>query len=85
MTNWANATLAAWFGAQNCYLDMAAMRPGPPVDVTGWDLPQRRQPQNGRHDHFTNAGACRRFGAAHRQSRIASLVIIAMAPQNAGF
>jgi hypothetical protein len=26
MTNWANATLAAWFGAQNCYLDMAAMR-----------------------------------------------------------
>ena len=27
MTNWANATLAAWFGAQNCYLAMAAMRP----------------------------------------------------------
>ena len=27
MTNGANAALAAWFGAQNCYLDMAAMRP----------------------------------------------------------
>jgi hypothetical protein len=27
--NWANATLAAWFGAQNCYLDMAAMRRDP--------------------------------------------------------
>ena len=25
----------------------------------GRDLSQRRQPQNGRHDHFTNAGACR--------------------------
>src|SRR5262249_59185442 len=27
--------------------------------ATGRDLSQRRQPQNGRHDHFTNAGACR--------------------------
>ena len=27
MTNWDNAALAAWFGAQNGYLDMAAMRP----------------------------------------------------------
>ena len=27
MTNGANAALAAWFGAQNCYLDIAAMRP----------------------------------------------------------
>src|SRR5215471_12896434 len=26
MTNWANVTPAAWFGAQNCYLAMAAMR-----------------------------------------------------------
>ena len=31
--------------------------------ATGRDLSQRRQPQNGRHDRFTNAGACRRFGA----------------------
>src|SRR5262249_31125368 len=34
-------------------------RPGPAVCGTGRDLSQRRQPQNGRHDHFTNAGACR--------------------------
>src|SRR6516165_4379485 len=27
--------------------------------AAGRDLSQRRQPQNGRHDHFTNAGACR--------------------------
>src|SRR5215813_6749009 len=26
--------------------------------ATGRDLPQRRQPQNGRHDHFTNTAAC---------------------------
>jgi hypothetical protein len=39
MTNWANATLAAWFGAQNCYLDMAAMRPDPPsLRATGRGL-----------------------------------------------
>jgi len=31
--------------------------------ATGRDLSQRRQPQNGRRDRFTNAGACRRFGA----------------------
>jgi hypothetical protein len=34
-------------------------RPGPAVAATGRDLSQRRQPENGRHDHFTNAAACR--------------------------
>src|SRR5262249_545621 len=29
-----------------------AQRPDPPLDTTGRDLSQRRQPQNGRHDQF---------------------------------
>jgi|AmaraimetFIIA100_FD_contig_91_1050010_length_1558_multi_3_in_0_out_0_1 hypothetical protein len=39
MTNWDNATLAAWFGAQNGYLDMAAMRPDPPCEGRQRDGP----------------------------------------------
>src|SRR6516225_11440531 len=32
-------TLAAWFGAQNGYLDMAAMRPNPPCEARQRDGP----------------------------------------------
>ena len=38
---------------------LKAPRPAGRGSATGRDLSQRRQPQNGRHDHFTNAGACR--------------------------
>ena len=30
MANWPTPTLVAWFGTENCYLAMAAMRPDPP-------------------------------------------------------
>jgi hypothetical protein len=29
MANWPTPTLVAWFGTENCYLAMAAMRPDP--------------------------------------------------------
>jgi len=32
------------------------MRPDPPLDTTGRDLSQRRQPQNGRYDQFCQRG-----------------------------
>jgi len=30
MANWPTPTFVAWFGTENCYLAMAAMRPDPP-------------------------------------------------------
>ena len=53
MTNWDNATLAAWFAAQNCYLDMAAMRPDPPCEARQRDGPGTY------HLHLCGIGASR--------------------------
>ena len=56
-------SIANWFSISG-YADRPSKGDHPSAPTrrcvaTGRDLSQRRQPQNGRHDHFTNAGACR--------------------------
>ena len=68
MTNWDNATLVAWFGAQNCYLAMAAMRPDPPCGFSDGPGDLATPCWAAGHDQLTNAPLASRFGACRCNS-----------------